>query len=381
MKETIPFTELKNWLEPIKNQIRNSQIKASLSVNKEMISLYWYLGKKIIEKQAISKWGEGFLTTMSNELRKEFPHISGFSSDNLRFMKKLYLFYNQDDTIVAQVVQKLQIPTFIDSVAKSQKVDNPNVAQLVQEFEENKLFDLISSIPWGHHTLILRKIKGVEEALFYVSKTIENNWSRSILEYHIETNLFQRQGKAVTNFNISLPLFQSDLAIALLKDPYSFEFITLSEKAKEKELENKLVEHLSQFLLELGNGFAYLGRQFLLKIGRKEYRTDLLFYHTKLKCYIIIELKTKEFEPEHIGKLNFYISAINELLKEADDRPTIGILLCKEKDNFEVEFSLKDVNNPIGVSRFNYTQLPENIKSVFPDLQQLSNELRKIENE
>lgn len=310
MKETIPFTELKNWLEPIKNQIRNSQIKASLSVNKEMISLYWYLGKKITEKQTISKWGEGFLTTMSNELRKEFPHISGFSSDNLRFMKKMYLFYSQPDAIIAQVVQKLQIPTFNDSVAKTQKVDNPNIAQVVQESEDNKLFNLITSIPWGHHTLILRKIKSVEEALFYVSKTIENNWSRSILEYHIETNLNQRQGKAVTNFNISLPQFQSDLANALLKDPYSFEFITMSEKAKEKELENKLVEHLSQFLLELGNGFAYLGRQFSLKIGRKEYRTDLLFYHTKLKCYIIIELKTKEFEPEHIGKLNFYISAL-----------------------------------------------------------------------
>lgn len=199
------------------------------------------------------------------------------------------------------------------------------------------------------------------------------------MEYQIETNLYHRQGKAITNFKSSLPAIQSDLANALLKDPYNFEFITLAEQAKEKELELKLIQHISQFLLELGKGFAYMGRQFLLKIGSKEYRTDLLFYHTRLKCYIIIELKHVEFEPEFVGKLNFYISAIDDLVKDASDNPTIGILLCKNKDNYEVEFSLRDINKPIGVCEYRYKELPENIKQSLPTLEELTNELKRLE--
>lgn len=201
------------------------------------------------------------------------------------------------------------------------------------------------------------------------------------MEYQIETNLYERQGKAISNFKTTLPKAQSDLAHALLKDPYHFEFITMSEKAKEKDLELKLVQHISQFLLELGKGFAYMGQQYLLKVGNKEYRTDLLFYHTKLKCYIVIELKYKEFEPEFIGKLNFYISAINELVKDKTDQPTIGILLCKNKDQYEVEFALKDINKPIGVSEYRYTELPENIKQGLPTIEQLTDELKQIASE
>jgi predicted nuclease of restriction endonuclease-like (RecB) superfamily len=282
----------------------------------------------------------------------------------------MYLFYNQDNIIVAQVVQQLEKDENDD--------ENPNIAQVVQQLITTELFDLIVSIPWGHHTTILRKLKDLKEAIFYVNKTVENNWSRAILEYQIESNLYSRQGKAINNFSHSLPAIQSDLAIALLKDPYNFEFISLSEQSKEKDLEQKLIQHISQFLLELGKGFAYMGRQFLLKVGSKEYRTDLLFYHTKLKCYIILELKLKEFEPEHIGKLNFYISAVNELVKDDVDNPTIGILLCKNKDNYEVEFALKDINKPIGVSEYRYTELPDKIKQGLPTLEQLTLEIKNL---
>jgi predicted nuclease of restriction endonuclease-like (RecB) superfamily len=235
--------------------------------------------------------------------------------------------------------------------------------------------------PWGHHILIMKKIKDPKEAFFYINKTIENNWSRAVLEYQIETNLYSRQGKAVTNFDLTLPAPQSDLAKEMMKDPYTFGFLQLSEKVRETELEIALVQHISQFLLELGTGFAYMGRQFLLKVGKKDYRTDLLFYHTKLKSYIVIELKTKEFEPEFVGKLNFYITAINELVKDSSDKPTIGILLCKNKDNYEVEFSLKDVNNPIGVSAFNYTELADEIKAALPSAEVLQHELLSVEKE
>jgi len=370
MKNVVVNDDFLNWLKPIKQHIRQAQIKASLAVNKELIGLYWYLGKEIVEQQNMTEWGDGFFNAMSKELRSSFPDISGFSTDNIRFMKRMYLFYNQDNIIVAQVVQELEDATEIE--------ENPNIAQVVQQLISTELFDLIVSIPWGHHTTILRKLKDIKEAIFYVNKTVENNWSRAVLEYQIESNLYNRQGKAINNFSHSLPAIQSDLAIAMLKDPYNFEFIALTEQSKEKDLELKLVQHISQFLLELGKGFAYMGRQFLLKVGKKEYRTDLLFYHTKLKCYIILELKLKEFEPEHIGKLNFYISAVNELVKDDVDNPTIGILLCKNKDNYEVEFALKDINKPIGVSEYRYKELPEKIKQGLPTLEQLTMEIKNL---
>lgn len=371
-KSIVSDPDFTAWFNPIKLHIRQAQIRASLAVNKELISLYWYLGNRIVEQQALTKWGDGFFDTLSKGLRTSFPDITGFSTDNIRFMKRMYLFYNQENENTAQVVQQLELSSNNDV--------STNIAQVAQHSTNNKLMDLITSIPWGHHTTILRKIKDVKEAIFYINKTIENNWSRSVLEYQIETNLFDRQGKAITNFKNSLPEIQGDLANSILKDPYNFEFITLSEEAKEKDLELKLVQHISQFLLELGKGFAYMGRQFLLKVGNKEYRTDLLFYHTKLKCYVILELKVKEFEPEHIGKLNFYISAVNEFVKDAADGATIGILLCKNKDNYEVEFALRDINKPIGVSEYSYKELPENIKQSLPTLEQLTKELDNLAN-
>ena len=239
----------------------------------------------------------------------------------------------------------------------------------------------LAFVPWGHHIKIMQKVKDLESAILYINKTIENKWSRSVLEYHIETNLYGRQGKAITNFSLTLPEPQSDLANELMKEPYNFAFIRLSEKVHETDLEKALVQHISQFLLELGVGFAYMGRQFALKVGDDVYRTDLLFYHTKLKCYVVIELKTRKFEPEFVGKLNFYIAAVNELIKDENDKPTIGILLCKNKNNYAVEFSLKDINNPIGVSSFHYTELADDIKAALPSAEKIQTELLKCEQE
>ena len=351
---TILNQEYSNWISELKSSIKNRQIKAAIAVNSNLILMYWDLGKQISAEQQDSKWGTGFIDQLSNDLKSEFPAMGGFSSYNLRFCKIFYEFYNQNE-FWEQVVPKLNDNVFLID-------DNP-----------------IFQIPWGHHILILKKIKKIKEVNFYNNQTITNNWSRAVLEYQIETNLFNTQGKAVTNFKSTLPEIESDLANEILKDPYNFEFLSLSDQAKEKDLEQQLIDHISKFLLELGKGFAYMGRQYLLKVRTKEYRTDLLFYHTKLKCYIVIELKFKDFEPEFVGKLNFYVSAINELVKDDSDKPTIGILLCKTKDNFEVEFALKDINKPIGVSEFNYTQLPEEIKNELPTMEQFENELSKLE--
>ena len=372
MSKLVVDNEYRNWLSEIKNKIKNSQIKATVSVNTELIKLYWNLGLQIAEKQEYAKWGIGFISQLSKDLQMEFPGISGFSKRNLETIRQWVQFYNNLGTSNTKQL-----------VSQTEDADMIIAKQVVSQLQyiDNEIIDVFFKIPWGHHILILQKIKERNEAAFYIRKTIENNWSRSVLEYQIETNLYNRQGKAITNFEYTLPVVQSDLANAMLKDPYNFEFITLTEQAKEKDLELKLIQHITQFLLELGKGFAYMGRQFLLKVGSKEYRTDLLFYHTKLKCYIIIELKAKEFEPEYVGKLNFYISAINELVKESNDHPTIGILLCKNKDNYEVEFSLKDIHNPIGVSEYHYTELPENIRKSLPTLEQLTNELNKLDND
>lgn len=332
-----------------------------------MLKYYFGLGLQIIQKQKNTTWGSNFLGQLSKDLREEFSDISGFSKRNLELIRQWSLFYSVAfESITKQLASQLDTP-------------NNEIAKQVVSQTETFDFEAFIGVPWGHHILIIQKIKNTEEALFYVMKTIENQWSRSVLEYQIESKLYHRQGKAITNFKNVLPQTQSDLAEALLKDPYNFEFVVLPEKAKERDLEKKLVQHISEFLLELGKGFAYMGKQFALKIGSKEYKTDLLFYHTKLKCYIVIELKLTEFEPEFIGKLNFYVSAINELVKDDTDQATIGILLCKNKDNYEVEFALKDIHKPIGVSEYSYTELPEQVKAEFPSLEALAEELKIIE--
>lgn len=370
MSKLLQNIDYNNWLSQLKSSIKQRQIKAAIAVNSQLIRLYWELGKEIVQKQETAKWGSGFIDQLSKNLRAQFPDMGGFSRTNLFAVKNFYSFYNQYVTIAPQVGGQLGI---------AQKLPNevfvPQVGGQIPE-----AIILCSQIPWKHNVTIIQKIKNQAEAYFYIEQTIENNWSRAVLEAQIETNLYQRQGKAITNFETTLPASDSDLANALLKDPYNLEFLTFDKKLKEKDLEKKLVQNITQFLLELGKGFAYMGKQYLLKVGSKEYRTDLLFYHTKLKRYIVIELKTTAFEPEFIGKLNFYLTAVNQLVKDVNDQNTIGILLCKNKDNYEVEFALKDVNKPIGVSEYTYTQLPADIKDALPSQQQFENQLKSAEN-
>jgi len=370
MSSLINNAEYINWLQSLKYQIKQSQIKATLSVNSQLIALYWHFGKEITEKQKNRKWGSGLIDQMAIDLKNEFPQINGFSRRNLYLMRQFYLFYFNETIFVHQLGGQTKI---------SNKIVHPLGAQL--KTDAAKWEQLVYKVPWKHNVLIIQKIKNLHEATFYLSQTIENNWSRAILEYQIETNLYKRQGKAISNFKQTLPKQDGDLAQQLLKDPYSFDFLTLSTKAKEKDLEQKLIDNITRFLLELGKGFAYMGRQFPLKVGEKEFRTDLLFYHTKLKAYVVIELKMKEFEPEFIGKLNFYITAINELIKNEDDKPTLGILLCKKKDNYVVDFSLKDVNKPIGVSGFTYTELPDDIKNAIPSEEEFQIQLKQLKDE
>lgn len=341
MTSNLLTPEYKAWLIELKAKIRSTQIKAVLSVNSTLINFYWELGKMINEKQA--KWGSKFLETLSRDLKLEFPNIQGFSVTNLKYCKLFYSYFSIRP-------------------------------QVDDQFEKT-----VCQIPWGHIKLIIGKIKNDQEARFYIQKTLENGWSRDTLALQIKTDLYQRSGKSITNFQQTLPPVISDLANQTLKDPYIFDFITLRQPYQEKDIENQLIEHLTKFLLELGKGFAFLGRQYHLNVGENDYYLDLLFYHTKLKCYVVIELKNTKFMPEYAGKLNFYLSAVDSLIKDQTDNPTIGILLCRDKNSVEAEFSLRDINKPMGVSEFLITEnLPENLKSSLPTVEELENELKNL---
>ncbi|MCL1867925.1 MAG: PDDEXK nuclease domain-containing protein [Paludibacter sp.] len=361
--------DFKQWIIDLKLRIRQSQIKAAIKVNAEMLRLYWDLGRDIVVRQMDSSWGSGFFEQLSRELKAEFPDMKGFSERNLFNMKQFYLFYNQDNTISQQVVAEL------DNIISQQLVAKKNSQihlHFTDEFEKHP----IAQIPWGHHIQIFTKCKSVEEALFYVQKTIKNGWSRSMLMNFMETDLYSSQAKALNNFDRLLPDLQSDLAKEVLKDPYNFDFLMLTENYKEKELEDALIANITKFLLELGHGFAYLGKQYPIKIGNRERNIDLLFYHLDLRCYVVIELKTKEFEPEHTGKLGYYIAAVNNQMKKEIDNPTVGLLICKTKNNIDVQYSLESMNQPIGISQYTLSKLvPDNFKSSLPSIEDIEREL------
>ena len=338
------------WLKELKSKIRSVQIKAAVKINTEMLNFYWELGADIVEKQTAAKWGDGFLGKLSQDLMTEFPDMRGFSLSNLKYIKQWYLFYSTHESIGQQLVGRLK---------------KANVQQLVAQ------------IPWGHNLVIISKIKDTNEALFYVQKIIQNNWSRAVLTHQIESGLYGRAGKAITNFKATLPLPQSDLARQTLKDPYSFDFLTLREKHDEKELEDALINQIAGFLLEMGSGFSYIGRQYRLEINGDEFFIDLLFYHIRLHCYVVVELKVVKFKPEFAGKLNFYVSAVDGILKSAQDNPTIGILICKSKNKTVVEYALKDIHKPIGVSEYLITKnLPDEFKSSLPSIEEIEAELK-----
>jgi predicted nuclease of restriction endonuclease-like (RecB) superfamily len=302
----------------------------------------------ILQSNEYHSW----IRELSSDLMIEFPDIKGFSYRNLRAIKQWYLFYSNWPQAVANL-------------------ENENIKQAVSQ---------LTQIPWGHNRTIISKSKDTKEALFYVNKTIKNGWSRSVLVHQIESKLYERSGKAISNFETTLPKTQSDLANELIKDPYTFDFLTLSNDYKEKELESALLEHITKFLLELGSGFAFVGKQKKLQVGQRDFYIDLLFYHTKMHCYVVVELKTGEFEPEYAGKLNFYIKAVDEQIKDIKDEPTIGILLCKNKDKTIVEYSLSDIHKPMGVSQYELTHiLPDELKSNLPTIEDIEAELNREE--
>jgi len=354
----------------IKQQVRSIQAKAALAVNTSLIQLYWNLGEMIADNQSLFEGRNNYIAQLSKDLQVEFPEITGFSVRNLFYIRKFYQFY------LAGSVQQLVALSENEQTISMQQVAAPGENSLVQQ--PVGLISTIYSVPWGHHVLILDKVKEVAEATFYLQQIVEHNWSRSILTLQIEQDLFRRQGKAITNFKNTLPEQQARLAGQILKDPYNFGFLTLEPQVQELEIEKQLTDHITKFLLELGKGFAFIGRQYPLQVGKKGYRLDLLFYHIRLRCFVAIDLKTGEFEPEFAGKMNFYLSVIDNQLKTADDNTSIGIILCKSKDKLEVEYALQGMNKPIGVSEFTVTQaLPAELKSTLPTVEEFENELNK----
>ena len=369
--------DYRQWLIDLKDKVRRSQIKASVAVNSALIEFYWDLGKMIAEKEFV--WGAKLVEQVAKDLKKEFPNISGLSRSNLFNTKKFYQFYSSE--LVQQPVARIE--------QSSQNANNQNntiIQQPVGLIGTQTTVALnpspIFQIPWGHHVLIFSKTTCVKEALFYVQKTIENNWSRDVLGLQIKSDLYARQGKSVTNFVNTLPTPNSDLAQQSLKDPYVFDFLQLSEDYKERDIEHQLTSHITRFLLELGKGFSFVGRQYPLQLSKKDYFVDLLFYHIPMQCYVVVELKNKSFEPEFAGKLNFYLTLVDKTLKRECENPTIGILLCRDKDNLEVEYALQDIHKPIGVSEFNLEKLlPDNLKSSLPSVEEFEDEFRNMHND
>ncbi len=338
----------KQWIFDLKEKVRSAQLKAAVAVNTQLILLYWDLGKTITEKQ--TAWGTGFLQQLSKDLSTEFPEMKGFSETNLKYCKLFYAYF-------------LIRPQAEDELEKS--------PQLEDDFLQKELL----MMPWGHLKVVISKVKEYKIAKFYIQQTIKNSWSRNILELQIKTDLYNRTGKSINNFHQTLTPSQSDLAQETLKDPYAFDFISMAQPYRERDIENQLVKHITKFLLELGKGFAFVGQQYHLEIADQDYYLDLLFYHTKLKCYVVIELKNTRFIPEYAGKLNFYLSAVDSLVKDESDKPTIGMILCREKNNIEAEFSLRDLNKPIGISEFNLTEIvPDELKSSLPTIEEIEKE-------
>ena len=367
--DLIKDPDFKQWLVELKTRIRQSQIKAMIKVNNEMLRLYWDIGNDIVVRQMDAVWGGGFYSQLSKELKVEFPDMQGFSVTNLKYCKYFYQFYSQDLQIRHQLGDELQITESLNSIIRHQVGDEFNVHPIFQ-------------IPWRHHVEIFTKCKDVQEALFYVQKTIKNGWSRAVLMNFIDADLYQNQGKSINNFDRLLPDIQSDLAKETLKDPYNFDFLTLTDNYKEKELEDALVANITKLLLELGQGFAYVGRQYPIQVGDRERFIDLLFFHLDLRCYLVLELKVNEFEPEYTGKLGYYITAVNKQLKKDIDNPTIGLLIVKNKNNIEAQYSLDSSSQPIGISEYTFSKLlPEKFQSSLPSIEDIENGLNQDMNE
>jgi predicted nuclease of restriction endonuclease-like (RecB) superfamily len=330
--------EYRALLSELKAKVKSSQLKAAVAVNKELIRLYWEIGTSVLKIKRDEKWGSKVIEKLAQDLRSAFPNMKGFSLTNIKYMVQFAKEY-PGDSIGQQAV---------------------------------------GQIPWGHNVLLLQKLNDTESRFWYASKTIENGWSRNVLLHHIDSGTYERSGKALTNFAATLPEPQSDLALQTLKDPYNFDFLTLRDQHDERELEEALIDHIQKFLLELGEGFAFMGRQVHLEVGDQDFFVDLLFYHTKLRCYVVVELKAGAFKPEYAGKLNFYLTAVDEMMKHEHDNPTIGLLLCKTKNKVVAEYSTRRIDSPVALAEYGaraLESLPENLKGSLPSIDELELEL------
>lgn len=338
----ITFQGYEAFLKELKQRIRAAQVRAALAVNSELVRLYWQIGRDILAQQQQHGWGAKVIERLSVDLYTSFPDMKGFSPRNLKYMRAFAEAWPDEAIVQAPLAQ----------------------------------------LTWYHNIALLEKVGTSEERLWYAQQSIENGWSRNVLVHHIESKLYARQGKAVTNFAQTLPAPQSDLAQQLLKDPYNFDFLTLGSEVEERDLEKGLLEHIRKFLLELGAGFAFLGSQYHLEFDDEDYYLDLLFYHVKLRCYVIIELKTGKFQPEYAGKMNFYLAVVDDLLRHPDDAPGIGLILCRTKKQLTVEYALRNTATPIGVSEYQLVaSLPETLKGSLPTVEQFEAELQTLGDE
>lgn len=339
MNEIVAHGDYRQALDAVKQRIQASRVRAVLAVNAELLALYWDIGRTLTHLQHERGWGAAVVEQMAKDLQSAYPGMAGFSRTSLFAMRQFHGFFRAQFEFVPQPV---------------------------------------GQIPWGHVRTLLAKIKDVDVALLYAGACVENGWSRVVLERQIEQRFHLRAGKSVGNFAATLPMPQSELVQQTLKDPYVFDFLTLGPQALERDIENQLVGQITRFLLELGKGFAYLGRQVPMSINGKDYFLDLLFYHTRLKCHIVVELKAGEFKPEYIGKLNFYLSAVDDLLRSEGDQPTIGLILCKTKDKLDVEYALRDIQKPMGVSSYITRDIPLDVQAQLPTVEEIEEELKDV---
>ncbi len=380
-------------LNTVKARIRQAQIKASLSANAEMILMYWDIGRMIHERQQERGWGAGIIPRLAKDIRDDMPEVKGFSERNIKRMLRFYREYSVAMPIVPQTAAQLKATEHDTLIKVPQLVAqlSANDAESIMTQREGKLASrgplsnlqqLVAQIPWGHNIVLMEKVKDLRTRLWYMQKTIEQGWGRNVLHKMIDNRVHERQGKAVTNFPKTLPQPQSDLAQETLKDPYVFDFLSLRDEYNERVLEQGLIDHVQKFLMELGAGFAFVGRQVHLEVGGEDFYIDLLFYHLKLRCFVVVDLKIKEFIPEFAGKMNFYLSAVDELLRHSDDKPSIGLILCRSRNKVVAEYALRDIRKPVGISGYvtRLTEsLPKKLKGLLPSPEEIEAELSETD--
>lgn len=357
-------------LKEITDRIRQGQLRASMAVNVELLALYWDVGRIVEERQGEEGWGAGIIPRLAQDIRNDLLEIKGFSARNIGRMLAFFREYRELEFLPLAVAK-------IEESAGGEVILPPAVAKLAATTEHIKIHEILLRLPWAHN-IVLLGVKDRATRLWYMERTLEYGWSKDWLAAQIKSELHSRQGRAVTNFSLRLPAPQSALAQETLKDPYKFDFLTLEQPFHERELEAGLVAHVEKFLLELGAGFAFLGRQYHLVVGEKDFYIDLLFYHTKLRCHVVVELKNDEFRPEHAGKVNFYCTAVDEILRSEGDNPTIGLILCLTQDRIVAEYTLRKIDAPIGISEYQLTRaLPKEFQSSLPTVEEIEERLEE----